>query len=96
MLNVHIERLPCLSLTVFDRSYGGVHQSYDRDKLAYRDVVCERQRRAYELVCEQNALAIARVNGGNSAQIHSWRIMNIRSKLISPLGTDRATLWVGG
>ena len=64
---VHIGRLPRLPLTVFDRSYGGAHQNLDRDQLAYCDLACERQQRTYELVREQHALTVARVNGRNSA-----------------------------
>ena len=64
---VHIGRLPRLPLTVFDRSYGGTHQNLDRDQLAYCDLARERQQRAYELVREQHALTVARVNGRNSA-----------------------------
>ena len=64
---VHIGRLPRLLLTVFHRSYGGAHQNLDRDQLAYCDLAHERQQRAYELVREQHALNVARVNGRNSA-----------------------------
>ena len=64
---VYIGRLPHLPLTVFDRSYGGAHQSLDRNQLAYCDLARERQPRAYELVQEQHALTVARVNGRNSA-----------------------------
>ena len=64
---VHIGRLLRLPLTVFDRSYGGTHQNLDRDQLAYCDLARERQQRAYELVREQHALTVARVNGRNSA-----------------------------
>ena len=63
---VHIGRLPRLPLTVFDRSYGGVHHSLDRDHLAYCDLARERQQCAYELVREQHALTVARANGRNS------------------------------
>ena len=63
---VHIGRLPRLPLTVFDRSYGGGHQSLDRDHLACCDLARERQQHAYELVREQHALTVARVNGRNS------------------------------
>ena len=64
---VHIGRLPRLPLTVFDRSYGGIHQNLDRDQLVYCDLARERQQRAYELVREQHALTVARLNGRNSA-----------------------------
>ena len=63
---VHIGRLPRLLLAVFDRSHGGAHQSLDRDHLAYCDLARERQQRAYELVREQHALTVARINGRNS------------------------------
>ena len=63
---VHIGRLPRLSFAVFDRYYGRAHQSLDRDHLAYSDLAREKQQRAYELVREQHALAVARVNGRNS------------------------------
>ena len=63
---VHIGRLPRLPLAVFDRSHGGVYQSLDRDHLAYCDLARERQQRAYELVREQHALTVARINGRNS------------------------------
>ena len=49
---VHIGGLPRLPLAVFDRSYGGVRQSLDRDYLAYCDLAQNRQQRAYELVRE--------------------------------------------
>ena len=64
---VHMGRLPRLPLTVFDRSYGGMHQNLDRDQLAYCDFARERQQRAYDLVREQHALSVARVNGRSSA-----------------------------
>ena len=54
-------------LAVFDRSYGDAHQNLDRDQLAYCDLARKRQQRAYELVREQHALTVARVNGRNSA-----------------------------
>ena len=54
-------------LAVFDRSYGDAHQNLDRNQLAYCDFARERQQRAYELVQEQQALTVARVNGRNSA-----------------------------
>ena len=63
---VHIRRLPQLPLAVFDRSHVGAHQSLDHDHLAYCDLARERQQRAYELVREQHALTVARINGRNS------------------------------
>ena len=64
---VHIGRLPRPPLTGFDRSYGDAHQNLDSDQLAYCDLARERQQRAYELVQEQHAFPVARVNGRNSA-----------------------------
>ena len=63
---VHIGRLPRPSLAVLDRSYGGAHQSFDCDHLAYCDLARERQQRAHELLHEQHALTAVRVNGRNS------------------------------
>ena len=60
---VHVGRLPRLPLAVFDRSHGGAHQSLECDHLVYYNLARERQQRAYELVREQHALAVARING---------------------------------
>ena len=43
------------------------HQNLDRDQLAYCNLARERQQRAYGLVRKQHALAVAQVNGRNSA-----------------------------
>ena len=59
-------------LTVFDRSYGDAHQNLDRDQLAYCDLACERQQRAYELVREQHALTVARVNRRPKYTASGW------------------------
>ena len=64
---VQRRRLPRLPLIVLDRSYGGAHQSLDRDQLAYCNLARERQQRPYELVCVQHALTVARINSRNSA-----------------------------
>ena len=53
---VHIARLPRLPLIIFGRSYGGAHQSHDRDHLAYCYLARERQQPA----------SVARVSGRNS------------------------------
>ena len=63
---VHIGGLPRLPLDVFDRSYVRARQSFNRGYLAYCDLARERQQRAYELVREQHARTVARVNGLNS------------------------------
>ena len=63
---VHVGRLTRFPLAVFDRSHGGTLQRLDRDHLAYCDFAHERQQQAYELVREQHALTVARINGRNS------------------------------
>ena len=63
---VHLERLPRLPLAVFDRFHDGAHQSLERDQLAYCDLARERQHRSYELMREQYALTVTRINGRNS------------------------------
>ena len=63
---MHIGRLPRPPLIIFDRSYGGAHQSLDHDHLAYCNLARERQQHAYELVRGEHALKDARVNGRNS------------------------------
>ena len=68
---IHIGRLPRSSLAVFDRSYGGAHQSFECDHLAYCDLARERQQRAYELVHEQHALTVACVNGRDSTPLEA-------------------------
>ena len=82
---VHLRRLPRLPLTVFDRSYGGAHQSLDRDQLAYSDLARERQQRAYELVREQHALTVAHINSRNSA---------LSAALCRPKYTAGGWVWV--
>ncbi|CAB1106230.1 unnamed protein product [Ectocarpus sp. CCAP 1310/34] len=64
---IHIGRIPRLPLSVFDRPTVGGHQSLARDQLEYCNLVVDRQRRAYELVREYNALKISRVERRNSS-----------------------------
>ena len=64
---VHMNRLPCLPLTVFEHPYARGHQSLARDQLEYVDLAADRQRRSYALVREQYALNIARAERRNSA-----------------------------
>ncbi|CAB1119117.1 unnamed protein product [Ectocarpus sp. CCAP 1310/34] len=64
---IHIERIPRLPLSVFDRHTVGGHQSLARDQLEYCNLAVDRQRRAYELVREYNALKISRVERRNSS-----------------------------
>ncbi|CAB1106087.1 unnamed protein product [Ectocarpus sp. CCAP 1310/34] len=64
---IHIGRIPRLPLSVFDRPTVGGHQSLARDQLEYCNLAGDRQRRAYELVREYNALKISRVERRNSS-----------------------------
>ena len=60
-------RLPRLPLTIFDRLGTGGHQSLDRDQLDYCNFARDRQQRANQLVREQHALTVTRIEGRNSA-----------------------------
>ena len=79
---VHIGRLPRLPLTVFERSYGSVHQSLDRDQLAYCDRARERQLNAPIKLCENSTPSPLLGSMGAtplrcsspSPQIHGWRM----------------------
>ena len=53
---IHMGRIPRLPLSVFDHPSVGGHQSLDRDQLEYCNLAVDRQRRAYDLVREYNAL----------------------------------------
>ncbi|CAB1116210.1 unnamed protein product [Ectocarpus sp. CCAP 1310/34] len=64
---IHIGRIPRLPLSVFDHPTVGGHQSLARDQLEYCNLAVDRQRRAYELVREYNALKISRVERRNSS-----------------------------
>ena len=64
---VHMNGLPRLPLTVFERPYALGHQRIARDQLACVDLAADRQRRSYAQVREQHALDIARVERRNSA-----------------------------
>ena len=60
-------RLPCLPLTIFDRSGVAGHQSLAVDHLAYCDLVSERQQRAKGIVGEMRSLTVPCVERQNSA-----------------------------
>ena len=49
---VHMNRLPRLSLTIFEHHYAQGHQSLACDHLEYCDLAADRQRCAYALVRE--------------------------------------------
>ncbi|CAB1109164.1 unnamed protein product [Ectocarpus sp. CCAP 1310/34] len=64
---IHIERIPRLPLSVFDHPTVGGHQGLARDQLEYCNLAVDRQRRAYDLVREYNALKISRVERRSSS-----------------------------
>ncbi|CAB1107450.1 unnamed protein product [Ectocarpus sp. CCAP 1310/34] len=66
---IHMGRIPRLPLSVFDHPSVGGHQSLDRDQLEYCNLAVDRQRRAYDLVREYNALKISRVERRNSSML---------------------------
>ena len=70
---VHMGRLPCLPLTVFERTGVSGHQSLARDHLAYCDLATDRQQRANDIVRKHHALTVSRVNRGNSAFANALR-----------------------
>ena len=65
--DVHINRLPRLPLTVFDRTGVVGHQGLARDHLAYCDLATDQQKRANDIVRAHHALTVSRVNRRNSA-----------------------------
>ena len=68
---VHMGRLPCLPLTVFDRSGVACHQSLARDPLAYCDLA--RQQHANDIVREMHSLTVSRVERRKSALSNALR-----------------------
>ena len=70
---VHMGRLPRLSLTVFERTSVFGHQTLARDHLAYRDVATDRQQRAYDIARGHHALTVYRVERRNSALTDALR-----------------------
>ncbi|CAB1103607.1 unnamed protein product [Ectocarpus sp. CCAP 1310/34] len=63
----HIGRIPRLRPSVFDHPTVGGRQSLARDQLEHCNLAVDRQRRAYEVVREYNALKISRVERRNSS-----------------------------
>ena len=60
-------RLPGLLLTIFERTGVFGHQSLARGHLAYCDLATDRQQSAYDIVRENHALTVYRVERRNSA-----------------------------
>ena len=70
---VHMRSLPCLPLTVFERTGVTRHQSLARDHVAYCDLVTDRQQRANDIVRKHHALTVSRVNRQNFALADALR-----------------------
>ena len=64
---VHMGRLPRLSMTAFDRTAVVEHQSLARDELAYCDLATDRHKRANDIVRAHHDLTVFRVHRRNSA-----------------------------
>ena len=64
---VHMGRVPRLTVTIFERTGVAGHQSLTRDHLAYCDLATDRQQRACDIVREHHALTVSRVERRNSA-----------------------------
>ena len=60
-------RLPCLPLTIFERSGVAGHQSLARDHLAYCDLATDSQQRAYDIVREHHTLTVTHAEYRHSA-----------------------------
>ena len=70
---VHVDRLPRLSLTIFDRTGVVGHQNLARDHLAYCDLATDWQKRANDIVRAHHRLTVSRVNHRNSALADALR-----------------------
>ena len=57
-IEVHMGMLPCLPLTVFERTEVAGHQSLARNHLAYCDLATDRQQRANDIVRRHHALTV--------------------------------------
>ena len=66
-IEVHMNGLPRLPMTVFEQQYARGHQSLDRDQLEYCDLAADRQSRSHELVRAQHLLTVSRIERRNSA-----------------------------
>ena len=62
---IHLGRMPRLPFTIFERDNIGGHQSLQRDQLAYRDQLRERQKWAYDLVRQHHTATISRLSRAN-------------------------------
>ena len=81
-IEVHMNRLPRLPLTVVEHHFAPGHQSLARDHLEYCDLAADHQRRAYALVREQHALTASRME---RRKISSHRSVRGRDAAIAVL-----------
>ena len=58
-IEIHMDRLPRLSLSVFEADNIGGHHGLDRDHLVYINLATHRQRRAYSFVRELHRLTVS-------------------------------------
>ena len=65
--DVHMGRLRCPPLTMFERTDVFGNQRLDRDHLACYDLTTNCQQRAYDTVREHHVFTDSRVERGNSA-----------------------------
>ena len=70
---VHMGRLPQLSLSIVDCTGVAEHQSLASDHVANSDLATHRQKRANDIVCAHYALTVSPVNRRNSALTDDWR-----------------------
>ena len=71
---VHVSRLPCVPLSVFNPPDIGGHQSLDRDHLAYCKLATERQQHTYRLVREVHNVTVSRLAHRESPILGAHRL----------------------
>ena len=77
---IHIGRLPRISLSVFEPENIGGHQSLDRDRLVYINLDTDRQQRAYSLVRELHLLTVSHLRRHNAPNMAA-----LLASFLSPL-----------
>ena len=69
---IHIGHLPRFPIAILEHSTLAGNQSLDRDQLAYCDLVKDRQRRAYQLVREHDAIMFSRLARSNAKLLDTF------------------------
>ena len=59
-------------MTIFENCNWGGHQSLDRDIIAYCDLAADRQRRSHNIVREQHAITVSRIERRNAALLNAF------------------------